>query len=538
MEATSTLKVVVSETLRQFYLEESGSLFMDNGEIWTTNFDCPRLGRLIDYVKTDEELEDGKFFGVEPVVKLVGDGQLDNYRSDITIIQESNDDDDDSEVTKSEVKQRLIYILQEAIKRGASDVHIEVYEKNTKIFSRVDGKRVPIGNVIPEANYGKEIFSVIFLDIAKDKLSDFNINSPNAGRVDAILEQNGVSKNTIWRASYIPQRDGGGKVSLRWLNKYETIPALKDLGYTQGQYEQMINFIRRSKGVMLLSGVTNSGKSTLIAALIEESKRLFPWRSHHTLEDPPEFNLGVIQTHVQPNQKVSEDSTEYRDYNYYSKVLLRQDPDVVVIGEIREHAVAMETCRLGDSGQLVMATLHTSSALGIGETVISQFKVDPAVLSTPDLMCIWATQTLVTTLCPNCKIKHEEAKEKYIEQNLHSEYERGIKVFKNNGIDPNNADMSSIYWRNPEGCQNCNGGEKGLTSLIELLVFDDEDRKFLVKEDYLGWHQSLKKRGFKELKDHALFKINKGILDVNTATDRVPTLLKAESTAVYESILD
>ncbi|MGR5465560.1 ATPase, T2SS/T4P/T4SS family, partial [Photobacterium damselae] len=93
----------------------------------------------------------------------------------------------------------------------------------------------------------------------------------------------------------------------------------------------------------LLSGVTNSGKSTLIAALIALSKELYPGRSHHTLEDPPEFDLGVVQTHVTPEQKVSEESDEYRDYAYYSKVLLRQDPDVISIGEVRDRAVAMQS---------------------------------------------------------------------------------------------------------------------------------------------------------------------------------------------------
>ncbi|MGR5465579.1 ATPase, T2SS/T4P/T4SS family, partial [Photobacterium damselae] len=80
---------------------------------------------------------------------------------------------------------------------------------------------------------------------------------------------------------------------------------------------------------------------------------------------------------------------------------LRQDPDVISIGEVRDRAVAMQSCRLADTGQLVMATLHTSNPIGIAETYISQFNVPPAVMSTPDLMSVWATQTLVRTLCPH-----------------------------------------------------------------------------------------------------------------------------------------
>ena len=546
------LKVVIDEELRQYYLEDDTTLFFDNGQIWTTDFDNPRLARLIDYIETSENLHGGRFYGMPPVVIKVESATLEHYRVGVVNYSESSLEEEEDDST-SDVKDRLWYVMQQAVDKGSSDIHIEVHRKTTEIYCRVDGRRVLIGNKINDPNYGREIFSVIFLDIAKDKTADFNINTANAGRIEHTLivkdkDKKGdvteTKRNTIWRGSFIPSRDNGGKVSLRWLNKSETIPDLEVLGYTKGQYEQILNFIRRSKGVFLLSGVTNSGKSTLIAAMIKKSKQLYSGRSHHTVEDPPEFELGVIQTHIQANQKVFEGSDECKDYNHYTKVLLRQDPDVVVVGEVREHNVAMETCRLGDTGQLVMATLHTSSAVGIGETFINQFKVDSAVMATPDLMCIWATQTLVRTLCSHCKLSTDEAKPAYEKVGLISEIERGLRVLSVNSINSETllsakgVDYKDIYWRNPVGCEHCYKGEKGLTSVLEMIIFDDEDRGYLVRQDYLGWHHRLQEKGFQELKDHALMKIRTGLIDINTATDRVPTMFPQKSADVYKTLLD
>ena len=546
------LKVVIDEELRHYYLEDDTTLFFDNGQIWTTDFDNPRLARLIDYIETSENLHGGRFYGMPPVVIKVESATLEHYRVGVVNYSESSLEEEEDDST-SDVKDRLWYVMQQAVDKGSSDIHIEVHRKTTEIYCRVDGRRVLIGNKINDPNYGREIFSVIFLDIAKDKTADFNINTANAGRIEHTLivkdkDKKGnvteTKRNTIWRGSFIPSRDNGGKVSLRWLNKSETIPDLEVLGYTKGQYEQILNFIRRSKGVFLLSGVTNSGKSTLIAAMIKKSKQLYSGRSHHTVEDPPEFELGVIQTHIQANQKVFEGSDECKDYNHYTKVLLRQDPDVVVVGEVREHNVAMETCRLGDTGQLVMATLHTSSAVGIGETFINQFKVDSAVMATPDLMCIWATQTLVRTLCSHCKLSTDEAKPAYEKVGLISEIERGLRVLSVNSINSETllsakgVDYKDIYWRNPVGCEHCYKGEKGLTSVLEMIIFDDEDRGYLVRQDYLGWHHRLQEKGFQELKDHALMKIRTGLIDINTATDRVPTMFPQKSADVYKTLLD
>lgn len=531
----AAIKVVIDDTLSTYYHEDSSSFFFDNGEIWTTDYEAPRLKTIISYVQESKDLLEGQFFGKTPYVIKVLPDVLDAYRADLVSYDASRIDSLESYEGQetSEVKERLWLILQQAIDRGSSDVHIEVHKGHTSLYSRVDGSRVPIGNDIPDPSYGMGLFSVLFLDVATDKLADFAANTANAGRVEHPLRVSGELRNTIWRASYMPAKDNGGKVSLRWLNKTETIPPMAVLGYTRSHLEQFENFIRRSKGILLVSGVTNSGKSTLIASLIQRSKELYPGRSHHTLEDPPEFDLGVIQTHVQCNQKVSEDGDEYKDYSYYIKVLLRQDPDFISVGEIRDHEVAMGTCRMGDAGQLVVATLHTSSAVGIGETLISQYKVDPAVLATPDLMCIWATQTLVRTLCKECKVPHHEAEKVYREEDFYGEYERGMKV-----INAMPGDDSNIFWRHPNGCNKCNDGEKGLTSCLEMIVFDDEDRTYLSNADYLGWHHSLHKKGFKELKDHAMLKVRQGLLDINTAYDRVPTMYKQAAEDVYNEMFD
>lgn len=525
------MNLVIDETLRNLYLEDTASLFFDNGEIWTTNFDAPRLTALIHYIKTTPLLCDGLYFGATPIVKHVEASVLNAYRVDLRTITT----DMISEEENSDVKDRLWFIMQEAIKHGSSDIHIEVYRQQTELYCRVDGVRIPIGEPIPDPNYGRTLFSVIFMDIATDKEDDFVEGIPNAGRIEHPLIVKGEKRNTLWRASYLPAKDRGGKISLRWLNKDETIPDITQLGYTDGHVEQFTQFIRRSKGLLLVSGVTNSGKTTLIASLIALSKQRYPGRSHHSLEDPPEFDLGIVQTHVKPHQKVSEKSDDYLDYRFFCKVMLRQDPDFVSIGELRDHAVAMEACRMGDTGQLVVATLHTSSAVGIAETLINQFKVDAAVVAAPDVMCLWATQTLVRTLCPHCKVLDAQAKTVYDTAGLLNEYQRGTRILQAHLTDD---DLNRVYWRHPEGCEHCNNGEKGLTAVLEMILFDDEDRHYLVKQDYLGWHHALIAKGYQELKDHALSKITHGIMDINTAADRIPTLNVMSSTSVYHSLKD
>lgn len=526
------MKLVIDETLRTFYHEDAASLFFDNGEIWTTNFNAPRLKPLIDYIRTTADLEEGQFFGKTPFVKKVEASVLDAYRSNLHSINKDNIEEEDN----SDVKDRLWFIMQEAVNHGSSDIHIEVYRHQTELYCRVDGNRIPIGKPIPDPNYGRTLLSVVFMDVAIDKDDDYVEGIPNAGRIEHSLKVKGIMRNTIWRASSMPAKDRGGKLSLRWINKEEEIPDINQLGYTQGHVDQFTNFIRRSKGLLLVSGVVNSGKTTLIASLIKLSKTLYPGRSHHTLEDPPEFDLGVIQTHVRPNQKVSDKSDEYLDFRFFGKVMLRQDPDVVSYGELRGHDVAMQACRMGDTGQLVLGTLHTSNAVGIAGTMIKQFKVDAAVVAAPDLMCLWVTQTLVRTLCPHCKISHENAAEYYHSISNDEEYLRGLSTLKEHIKE--DTFFAPVYWRNHSGCEHCEKGEKGLTAILEMIVFDDEDRRFIVNNDYLGWEDALKRKGYQELKDHALTKIQQGMIDINTATDRIPTLKTTDTHTVYHSLLE
>ncbi|MGR5465451.1 hypothetical protein ACPV5G_21190, partial [Photobacterium damselae] len=146
--------------------------------------------------------------------------------------------------------------------------------------------------------------------------------------------------------------------------------------------------------------------------------------------------------------------------------------------------------------------------------------------------------TLVRTLCPHCKIPHDKAKAHYQQLGLDDEYHRGARIIEEHLGDDK---RDGIYWRNPTGCECCHlspqKGESGLTSVLEMIVFDDEDRHFLAKEDYLGWHQALKAKGYPELKDHALLKLRQGLIDINTAADRVPTLITAKTSDIYAQLL-
>lgn len=263
----------------------------------------------------------------------------------------------------------------------------------------------------------------------------------------------------------MPAKDGGGKITLRWLDKDLKIPTMEEMGYSQGHCDAFRRFVNGPSGNLLVAGKTGSGKSTLIAAILNI---IDPSRSVQTLEDPPEFPLGIIQTQVQPRQKVAEDSSEYRDFTYYSPVMLRHDIDVEMHSEIRTHKGAMEVTRKGETGQLMLTTLHTSSAIGIAHTLTEQLNVPAAVVAAPDLMRVWAYQTLVRTLCPHCKVADAEADDIYQRHHeeqpddLLDEYRQASRQLDT--VLSQGGERDEVFWRNPAGCDRCNKGEKGRTA--------------------------------------------------------------------------
>ncbi|MEW6992210.1 type II secretion system ATPase GspE [Colwelliaceae bacterium 6441] len=329
-------------------------------------------------------------------------------------------------------------MLSEAIKENASDIHIETFEESLQIRFRVDGvlREVLKPNRKLASLLVSRIKVMAKLDIAEKRI-------PQDGRISLRIAGRAVDV----RVSTMPTGHGE-RVVLRLLDKNSARLDLQDLGMTDGNRVRFSQLIEKPHGIILVTGPTGSGKSTTLYAGLSQidSKQ----RNILTVEDPIEYAIeGIGQTQV--NTKV--DMTFARGL----RAILRQDPDVVMVGEIRDLETAQIGVQASLTGHLVLSTLHTNTASG-AITRMEDMGVEPFLLSS-SLLGVLA-QRLVRTLCPHCKESHLPD-----EEELHL---LGLP-------DTNKA---TIY--RAIGCVECNHkGYKGRTGIHELLVVDDKVRELI-----------------------------------------------------------
>ncbi|NMY49454.1 type II secretion system ATPase GspE [Pseudomonas sp. WS 5011] len=329
-------------------------------------------------------------------------------------------------------------ILGEAIKENASDIHLETFEKRLVVRFRVDGILREV--LEPKRELAALLVSRIKvmarLDIAEKRI-------PQDGRIS--LKVGGREVDV--RVSTLPSANGE-RVVLRLLDKQAGRLNLQHLGMSARDRDQMEATVRKPHGILLVTGPTGSGKTTtLYASLVSLNDRT---RNILTVEDPIEYHLeGIGQTQV--NSKV--DMTFARGL----RAILRQDPDVVMVGEIRDKETAEIAVQASLTGHLVLSTLHTNSAIG-AITRLVDMGIEPFLLSS-SLLGVLA-QRLVRVLCPHCKEAYQadEAECKLL----------GVPF----------AQPPTLY--HARGCAECHQqGYRGRTGIYELVVFDDHLRTLI-----------------------------------------------------------
>jgi general secretion pathway protein E len=332
-------------------------------------------------------------------------------------------------------------MLGEAIKEGASDIHIETFEKSLSIRFRIDGVLRDV--LSPSRKLAPLLVSRVKvmakLDIAEKRV-------PQDGRISLRIGGRAVDV----RVSTMPSSHGE-RVVMRLLDKNATRLDLHSLGMTEVNHNAFRQMIQRPHGIILVTGPTGSGKSTtLYAGLTEINSNE---RNILTVEDPIEFDIdGIGQTQVNP--KV--DMTFARGL----RAILRQDPDVVMVGEIRDLETAQIGVQASLTGHLVMSTLHTNTAVG-AITRLRDMGIEPFLISS-SLLGVLA-QRLVRTLCPDCKESYQADNETK-------------KLFSL-------MDDEALTLYRACGCEACNfKGYRGRTGIHELLVVDEEVQELIHSE--------------------------------------------------------
>ena len=342
-------------------------------------------------------------------------------------------------------------LLSEAIRLNASDIHIETFEKRLVVRFRVDGELKEI--ITPKRQLAPLLVSRIKvmakLDIAEKRV-------PQDGRISLRL----AGREVDVRVSTLPS-SFGERVVMRLLDKQAGRLNMTYLGLSDNDYSELKRLIHRPHGIILVTGPTGSGKTTtLYSALTDLNDQT---RNILTAEDPIEFQLdGIGQTQV--NNKV--DMTFAKSL----RAMLRQDPDVVMVGEIRDLETAEIAVQASLTGHLVLSTLHTNTAIG-AVTRLQDMGVEPFLLSSSLIGVV--AQRLVRTLCPHCHgwqaADSEQAK-------LFTEI--GIVPVSENGAET--LTTTPINLPRPVGCDKCNqSGFKGRTAIYEVVPVDDTLRRMI-----------------------------------------------------------
>lgn len=375
---------------------------------------------------------------------------------------------------ESPVIRYVNYIIQTAVREGASDIHIEPAEKKITVRLRVDG--VLYESMNPPANMAAAITSRIKI-MANLDISERRI--PQDGRIRCTVQ----GRKLDLRVSTLPS-SYGEKVVMRILDTKSINVQLEDLGFDEQTLEIWKHQVKQAHGIVLVTGPTGSGKTTTLYSSLRQldKNRL----NISTAEDPVEYHLdGITQT--QTHEKIG------MSFARVLKALLRQDPDVIMVGEIRDHETAHIAVQAALTGHLVLSTLHTNDApssitrlVNIG---LEPFLVGAAVNAV-------LAQRLVRRLCPHCKELRDPPREQ-------------IEFLELSGIIGQQVYM-------PVGCDRCRQtGYSGRVGIYELLAVDDQLRDIIARNPNVSeFRRMCLERGMQSLRQDGMSKVADGLTTV------------------------
>jgi type IV pilus assembly protein PilB len=392
---------------------------------------------------------------------------------DISLVETQIEDITDVEVAEegSPIVKLVNYIICSAVAEGASDIHIEPDDKNLRVRFRVDGKLFE--KVRPPFNMAPAISSRIkimaSLDIAERRL-------PQDGGIHVLMNKRPVDL----RVSTLPGQFGE-KIVIRIIDNNAVLVNMEKLGFSYDMLKNWRKAVSAPNGIVLVTGPTGSGKSTTLYSALKELND--ETVNICTVEDPIEFNMQEVNQ-FQVNDKIG------FTFSGALRSLLRQDPDIIMLGEIRDEETGRIATQAALTGHLVLSTLHTNSAPGALTRLIN-IGIEPFLVSAA-LEAVLA-QRLVRKICTDCKDSYEPS----------ASVRRAMERM---------AGPVETYYKG-EGCPKCRGtGYRGRIGIYELLVPDDNMREHISKETSINELQKLaSEAGMIDLRQDGMEKVRTGI---------------------------
>ena len=367
-------------------------------------------------------------------------------------------------------------VINNAIKAGASDIHIEALEKYMRVRFRIDGvlQEILQNNIKLFPSIVSRVKVLGGMDIAEKRI-------PQDGRAtvryeDRILDLRIATMPTVF----------GEKIVLRLLERSTGVVKLKDLHFSERQFERFNKAIHMPYGFVLVTGPTGSGKSTTLYAVLDEISRLET--NTITLEDPVERRMPGINQ-VQMNNRAG------MTFAAALRSVLRSDPDIVMVGEIRDSETAKIAIEAALTGHMVLSTLHTNDAPG-AVTRLDEMGVEP-FLTASSLVGVLA-QRLVRKLCPKCKEEYKISREEL------------LKILPD--LDTNEYPQEEFTLYRPKGCITCNNtGYKGREAVFEFLTVTEEMKRLILDRATVADVKKLAmEQGMYTLKQEGVYKAMHG----------------------------
>jgi len=421
---------------------------------------------------------------VDTSMSALDDGDLDLENLDVT-----GDDDDQDDISRDEIEDAPVVrfvnkVLLDAIKRGASDVHFEPYEKLFRVRTRLDGVLSEVATPpIALANKVCARLKVMSrMDIAERRV-------PQDGRIKMRLSKN---RAIDFRVNTCPTLFGE-KIVLRILDPSSAKLGIDALGYEEHQKELYLKHLNKPYGMILVTGPTGSGKTvslyTGLNILNTEDRNI------STAEDPAEINLpGINQVNVNPKVGLTFASS--------LKAFLRQDPDIIMVGEIRDLETAEIAIKAAQTGHLVLSTLHTNDAPRTLSRLVDMGVMPYAIATSVSLII---AQRLARKLCDNCKEVRDVPREALEKEGFTNEdFDEGFTIF------------------GPVGCKSCNDGYKGRLGIFQVMEVSEVMGRIIMEGgNALQVADQAAKEGVIDLRQAGLNKVKDGITsleEVNRVT--------------------